>query len=527
MRRSLLATFACEDSGAISTLYAIAILPLVVMAGVAFDYGRMMGLDTELQNAADQAALAAATQLDGSSSAITNSQIAAANAVNNQTRFANDGKGRAIPTSGLTFVYYEDYQNDAPVNVTTDPTQAHVVEVTVEDRSVRYALTPVMATFSGGVARGRAMATLESATCNVPPLMFCVPNNPTTGTADRSFPTDSDIGRGLTLHFKSNSASSPSTPNSTTTDTTTWAPGNFGFLDINYSSSAGNPNQTTGLNSDFRGCASDAPDSDPGFRTPEGNAMNSRFDIYPPPKAKCDASGNFCPAENTRKAQVLEVDDSSCARTGNLKNDDWQDPPAGLQVPSGVRADQGFPKDDCFGAAVLPCTVVGDGNWSADTWLSDVHGTSTAAILATTDKNGNSWDLNGDGKLSRYEVYEWELADKTNRLKPTYVGSTTDSNGKMHYYCSFPQPIQSPPGIAATYSQKDRRILTVAAVDCTNLSGKKPVDIVRWVDLFLVQPVNTTADDRPFFTEIKGPAQRGTGQSGFQYYGRKKAVLLR
>ena len=37
---------------------------LIAAGGIAFDYARLAAMDTELQDAADQAALAAASQLD-------------------------------------------------------------------------------------------------------------------------------------------------------------------------------------------------------------------------------------------------------------------------------------------------------------------------------------------------------------------------------------------------------------------------------------------------------------------------------
>ena len=523
MLRRFLSRFASDRDAAISSLYAIAILPLIMMAGVAFDYGRMMGLDTELQNAADQAALAAATQLDGSPDAIDNAQLAAANALGNETRFASDGAGRAITSAGMTFVFYEDYVDDAPVGETTTPEDANVVQVTIENRGVRYALTPVMAAFNGDVARGRAMARLQAATCNAPPLMFCVPNG-SDGNADRTFPTPADVGRGMKLHFKKNGLDKPGNPNDDTVDSTTWAPGNFGFLDLEYYSSGKGQNSTTGLNSDFLGCTGTPPTSNPGFRTPQGSALNSRFDMYPPPKLTCNtATGDYCPAQNTRKNRVLEVKDSTCAlKPGGGNAVDWETPPAGLEQP-------GYPKDNCFNSTLFPCAVTGDGDWNADVWLGKWHGTTSSAILGSVNPDGGSWDINGDNKLSRYEVYQWELGDPANRLKPTYLGMVPGSNPSQDkHYCSFPTPKKAPPGVAAGGDQKDRRVITVAAVDCTGLTGKGAVDIVRWVDLFLVQPVDTTADDRNFFTEIKGPASRGgESESAFQFYGRRKAVLLR
>ena len=58
-------SFWLNESGATAALYALALPALVAIAGVGFDYARLASMDSELQNAADQAALAAVTQLNG------------------------------------------------------------------------------------------------------------------------------------------------------------------------------------------------------------------------------------------------------------------------------------------------------------------------------------------------------------------------------------------------------------------------------------------------------------------------------
>jgi hypothetical protein len=70
--------------------------------------------------------------------------------------------------------------------------------------------------------------------------------------------------------------------------------------------------------------------------------------------------------------------------------------------------------------------------------------------------------------------------------------------------------------------QPDRRLMNVAAVDCTGLNGSHPVNPLRWVEMFLVQPTPVGGSDKSFFVEIVGV---GTGK--FQVFGRKKAVLIR
>ena len=52
------------ERAAIAPTVALSLFGLIAAGGLAFDYARLAAMDTELQNAADQAALAAATQLD-------------------------------------------------------------------------------------------------------------------------------------------------------------------------------------------------------------------------------------------------------------------------------------------------------------------------------------------------------------------------------------------------------------------------------------------------------------------------------
>ena len=49
-----------SNSGAVAPTIALSLTALVATGGIAFDYARIANLDTELQQAADQAALAAA-----------------------------------------------------------------------------------------------------------------------------------------------------------------------------------------------------------------------------------------------------------------------------------------------------------------------------------------------------------------------------------------------------------------------------------------------------------------------------------
>ena len=85
-----------NEEGAVAPTIALALIGLIAAAGVAFDYARLASMDTELQGAADQAALAAAAQLDGETGACARAAAAAAGMVANQTRMSNDGNGLPI-----------------------------------------------------------------------------------------------------------------------------------------------------------------------------------------------------------------------------------------------------------------------------------------------------------------------------------------------------------------------------------------------------------------------------------------------
>ena len=50
-----------STKGSVAPTVALSLVGLVAAGGIAFDYARLASMDTELQNAADQAALAAAT----------------------------------------------------------------------------------------------------------------------------------------------------------------------------------------------------------------------------------------------------------------------------------------------------------------------------------------------------------------------------------------------------------------------------------------------------------------------------------
>lgn len=504
-----LGKYRSDESGAIAAIYAIALFGLVGIAGVGWDYGRMMAMDSELQNAADQAALAAATQLNGRAGAIMRAEAAARTYLGtatsdyvNVTRMANDGDGRAI--SDLSFTFYDSYNSvtDTFGAVTTVDAAAKVVRVVVNGREAFFALTPIVGLISSGDIAADAVAGLEAAACNVPPLMFCAPGG------NATFPGPGDVGKALDLRERPQGS-------------TEFTPGNFDLLQIAYDNIASSDqNRTLGLNSDLLGCTGAAILTRPGERDTENRAVNTRFDIYPNGNSmSCQGDGDFCPAQVVRNTSQVRRIQSRGANTPALCSEATASDytlVAASTMPTGYSAaSQGFPLDTCQLNGLAGCLSFGDGVWNFNQYMADVHpGASTNGI-----------DANNDGRMTRHEVYNWERADASRRVS-TQIGDIVPGNGSQTIrYCTHPTPASTP--VVPSATQKDRRVITVASVDCTGQSGRFPITTIRWVDLFLLGPVTGSAGSGELRAEVIGPAERADGGTGFQNFGRNKPVLLR
>jgi Flp pilus assembly protein TadG len=534
--------------GAVAPTVALSLFALIGMGGVAFDYAHLADLDTELQNAADQAALAAATQLDGGNNARARATAAAQSLLNNTTYFASDAgtdgsDPRKVTIANVVFYQSYDEATDVYGDPATNDANARVVRVHVGGRRADYALTPVVGAFTSGTIDAEALASLASAVCNVPPLMMCTP-------AGTDFPTAADIGRGVLLQ-----------PGPVVGF---WAPGDYGYLDFGDGASGVKIN--LGRNNEQGGCIdmSNGIPTEPGNKASVTDALNSRFDLYPAASSNCNAgTGDYCPSENTHKdlAKTYEVEvknwdepgpgvtppsnpviagTEQCGAAGQkLINTSNQTDQGGLSLPAAsAEPPPGMPRDTChYPSESCSGAKFGDGAWNRNAYLGPTHGTDATTLASSLGKT--------PATLTRWDVYKWELADPSRRA-PKAIDVTPNpipfkeqgNSGKGTYTftnrCTFPQPVNGT-GVPSSTSQKDRRVLTVAAVDCTGLNGKSDVIVKQWVDVFLVEPsLSRSTPQSPYATskeqiyvEIIGIAKRPNGQSAFQYYLRQRPRLLR
>lgn len=508
--------FVSDQKGAVAASYAIGITGLIIVAGAAFDYSRIMGLDTELQTAADQAALAAVTQLDKKDGACARAGNAAVELLRNVTLLSNDNLGNSVTLNSDSTVAVADdacasftgitfFADNSGTIALTDE-DARFVTVETDMRVARFSFTPLGGLF-GADARALATAGMGSAVCEVPPLMICSPN-------PGSFDANAYIGRGVEVTKKGNG------PNS-------WAPGIFGFLDVG-GGQLDDLVQILAFNSTDLPCTPVEGGGDPFTGTPQDlyRAFNTRFDVFDFPESSGTTlsacfTGNCSAASNAVKDLVKDNSTTGGNNSCKLHNQGWKLPPTNRRfwpLPATAITSPGSPtiahnnpaqstssnlvlgysRDLChynsYNSA-CPGDRFGNGAWArSDYWANNHPGEAQPS---------------GYGSMTRFQTYMYELG-----IGP-YSGTTP------HLPHGANQ--RSAPLCAASYgavADPLRRVLTVAVVDnCAALNGgSTAVSIETWVDMFLVEPV---IDARPnvessdvIYMEVIGPADLGSGNGG-------------
>lgn len=511
-----------DDRGAVAPIVALALFGLVAAGGLAFDYSRMASLDTELQDAADQAALAAATQLDGKAGAITRAESAAQALIRNDTRFANDGDadGSKVTITALTFYDSYDQGSDSFGSVVTDDAKAAVVKVTTKGREAFFALTPVVAVLRSGNIQASATAGVGEAVCKVPPVMICNPDEPA-GNTDELYDFNPAVGHGIRLI----------TGNAT-------APGNFGWLDSNIGNGANALAEAMGYNTPPGDCSPiTGVTTKPGMTTSVLDALNTRFDVFANGNSTCPSQdgGTCSPSANTRKDLVCQ----SSSGTSCL-NDNWSESanpyrPTSVGPLSGS-ADpdvMGYPRDMCQAVpagTAGACGIMGDGNWDRDAYFRvNYKWMSRAAWTAATG-------LPAD--VTRYQVYQWEL-DHPSAVggdgKAHGIGVPQNSSGNNY---AFGEPATGRAGVTPGGSLLDRRRISVAVLNCQALTAKGKttnVPVAKWLDVFLVQPSYTRGkgsvtytDKKEVYVEVIGVTAAGVnGSTNSQVVQRSVPYLIR
>jgi len=486
--------FARNNEGAVAPTVALSLVALLAAGGIAFDYARLAALDTELQNAADQATLAAASQLDKKANACSRANAAAHTLVANRTLFANENstvdpavtladEPGCDATGNIRF-----YQDAAKTTAATSDANARFVEIRVDTRTAKYAFTPIVGALSGASV-ATAFAGMGSAICKVPPLMMC---NPVPGTAFNAdnYPTDTPAGwKGVGLKVFMGSGNN-------------WGPGAFGWVDVGATNN-GSPDQNIaiGMDTPNTNCVADANvNVDTGASNSVLDALNVRFDMFTGSfgNGTCFGSTGCNPAYNSTKDVVRSAvaSQSSCDYKTNTSA--WFLPDTADQYiaednlgnDSNIKF-MGYPMDWCHYPNGGVCRTVatgsvdqrfGNAKWRRDFYFLKNHGN-------VSDATGSNWQtITGLGaNATRYDFYKWEqnrAGNNSGILPPDRTVSGVTQYGRA---------ICKPPGISPGGTSPDRRVVAAAIADnCAALAGgSRALTVTKWVELFLVQPAIT------------------------------------
>lgn len=492
-----------NEGGAVAPIVAVALFGLVGAAGLAFDYARLAGLDTELQSAADQAALAAASQLDGLSGAQTRATSAARSLIANRALFANDGTDRTVTVP--TIAFYSAFSDSAQTAATGDA-DSHFVQVTVGARTARYALTPIVGAFNSGAISASAAAGVGTAICNVPPVMVCNPSEPL-NNADELLGFSPAVGVGLKLI----------TGNADT-------PGNFGWLESNSGNGASDLAAALGYNNPPGNCSPlTGVTTKTGMTASVLSALNTRFDIFANGNQTCPSQGGgtCSPSSNSRKDLVCTSNNgASCS------NDTWGEssrpyrPASAAALPADGSLDPdiiGYPRDLCHAvASSSQCGTMGTGSWDRDAYFRINYKLSGSG--AWTGATGLS------ASATRYDVYKWEMAHTAVTVAgqsygisvPQQLGGgngngngngngSGNGNGNGAQPTGFGYPATGRAGLTPG-AEGDRRRISVAVLNCRALTihGKSTnVPVAKWLDVFLVEPSFTRKSGNVAYTDSK------------------------
>ena len=470
MWRFILRLLASRD-GSVIPIVALSLVALIAVGGIAFDYARLAGMDTELQDAADHAALAAATQLDGAPNAQTRAGNAARLLLTNNTRFASDRS--AIGVASITF--YSAYTDPTTNTAATGDSDSNFVQVEMDTRTANYALTPIVAAFSGD-ATARAVAGLGSAVCGVVPFFVCNPAEPANNNDPELPPDGIDTGTGIVMAQGG----------------TQWGPGNFGFLD-QLGNGANGVAEAMASDTLFGNCSQTS-----NVVTETGNvlsavrdSLNMRFDFKPGNNSAC-GKPPCAPSTNVIKDVVKtasgcswQVPAVTAAQVATATPPKYF-PTANSALPSGtIPRTMGHPRDIChyFQNSAGNYPLCGSGRIGNGVW--------DRAAYFRTNHPGVDWAADPDlgANVTRYQTYLWEAQD-TARLPTKSISGTSpllSAYGQPQTQCLAP-------GVAPDPSGTDRRRITAAVVNCRyanangGLNGKKTLVVAGYIDVFLVEP---------------------------------------
>lgn len=166
-----------HQRGAVAVVVGIAIFVLIGMMGLALDMGQMFVNKTELQNAADACALAAARELDGNADALTRADAAGV-LVGTQNRVGFQDAAVALTAADISYSAHLSPNSAYQTSNNADPATAKFAMCRVERDDIGMWFMGVRG-FGDQTVSAYAVATLAPSQTNCAlPIGFCQNNSP-------------------------------------------------------------------------------------------------------------------------------------------------------------------------------------------------------------------------------------------------------------------------------------------------------------------------------------------------------------
>jgi hypothetical protein len=363
--------------------------------------------------------------------------------------------------------------------------------------------------------------------------MLCNPNE----TSDPTFTIGNYVGKGIRLVANDGGG--------------IYGPGNFGFLDVGAGNGATTLREELGATNVPGNCVKGSGvDSETGSIITVRDALNTRFGIYETGSLNqpCGNTRAGCPpSANIRKDLVLQGNGNQISKLGivtGVGGNGWREaanpyPGSANITTAGTNfhsltdteitaiTPMGYPEDICHsfksdGTGACAGGRIGDGNWDRYAYFKS-NATNYPTITSPSAMDTFLTGTFGTTTPSRYQVYAWEMSHAAARLQSQPTGSLAS--------VSNPSLLGGEPGgLTPGATQIDRRLLTVAVINCTaeGVSGHTTdMEVTKWIDIFLVQPslarstgVRTANGD--IYVEVIGQTGNATENGAVQLV--KKSV---
>ncbi len=466
-----------DTEGAVLVYVTLGMAVFIAMVGFAIDVARIQSLHSDMQDGADAAALAAASQLDGTPGSRARATAAAQNAafVSNSRGSGSNDPGVAI--SSVRFFPTLPASDDSPLGAeASSDREAEFVEVTTETVQHQNLFLPVI-----GIAKNRnlsasAVAGQESVICRVTPLAICNPAEETaTGAA---FNVTDWTGRQILVRMPGAGAQ--------------WAPGNFGLLDTpdDGQSAPALANMLAAVDGANQ-CFSTRLNTRPGQVSSIRNALNTRFDIYDGPffqNAQNDAS--YPPALNVTKGYLPGSPGGGGGNGGTQQLCNGN-----IEIPGAPTA-MGLPRD----ADLLDPSNgnrFGNGSWDCQTYWDVNHPAESYPSGCTSSSS-----------ISRYDIYQIE---NSGSIPGTATGSTEEGSPVCYTGSGTPTA--------------ERRLINFAVMNCVehNVSGNETnVPAEAFVRAFMTEPAGDPTvpgnNDFAVYLEVVDVLQPGANNGPLREY---------